>query len=77
MKNYFSVIMMDNDIRGWMELNFSRHLSTIEEKLGKKPQPGKVTRPGTEPGPARWEATMLPLDHGGRQNVLEISPGKT
>ena len=31
----------------------------------KIPQTWKLTRPGFEPGPARWEATMLTLDHSG------------
>ena len=35
-----------------------------------KPQPGKLTRPEIEPGPAGCEATMLPLNHrGGRTCV--------
>ena len=31
---------------------------TVEEKLWKKPQPGKLTRLGIEPGPAWWETRM-------------------
>ena len=46
---------------GW-GLSFSDICLTVEEK---NPQPGKLTRPGIEPGPARWEATMLSLDHSG------------
>ena len=50
-------------------------------KPRKKPQPGKLTRPGIEPGPARWEATMLPLDQSGGQKydasssfIMYLSP---
>ena len=35
----------------------------LPEKLPEKPQPGKLTRPGIEPGPAGLEATMLSLGH--------------
>ena len=46
-------------------------------KNPEKTQPGKLTLPGIEPGPAKWEATMLPLDYSaGRQiqiiNILII-----
>ena len=34
-------------------------------KPPEKPQPGKLTQPGVEPRPTRWEATMLPLNHSG------------
>ena len=34
-------------------------------KTPEKPQQGKLTRPGIEPGPARRETTMLFLDHSG------------
>ena len=44
---------------GW-SLRFS---SYSWGKTPKKPQPGKLNRPGIEPWPCRWEATMLPLDH--------------
>ena len=37
----------------------------VEEKPQKKSQPGKLTEPGIELGPARWEVTMLYLDHSG------------
>ena len=43
-------------------------LSYSSTKTPKKPQPGKLTRPGIEPGPATWEATMLPLDRSGGVN---------
>ena len=60
---------MANDIRGWSGSKFSWHLSYGWGKTPEKPQPGKLTRPGIEPGPAMWEATMLPLDHSGGVNV--------
>ena len=56
-------------------LSFPFICLTVEEKL----KPGKLTRLGIEPGPAKWEATMLLLDHsdgprssvlGGRQGVF-------
>ena len=34
---------------------------TDEEKPRKKPHPGNLSRPGIEPGPAVWQARMLPL----------------
>ena len=34
---------------------------TGEEKPRKKPQPGNLSQPGIEPGPAAWQARMLPL----------------
>ena len=36
-------------------------------KTPEKPQPGKLSRPGIDPGPAKWETTMLLLDHSGGQ----------
>ena len=48
---------------GW-GLSFPDICVTVEEKPQKK-QRGKLARPGVEPGTARWEATMLPLDHSG------------
>ena len=50
-------------------LRFSDICLTLEEKFRKNPQQGKLTRPGIEPGPARWEATILPLDHSGDQRL--------
>ena len=49
---WYLMIMMANDIQGWMGPKFSW-------------QPGKLTRMGIVPGPARWEAALLPLDHSG------------
>ena len=47
-------------------LSFPNICLAIEEKPRKKPQPGKLTRPEIEPGPPRWEATILRLhDSGG------------
>ena len=34
---------------------------TGEENPEKKPHPGNLSRPGIEPGPAAWQARMLPL----------------
>ena len=56
------MIMMANDIRGWLGPK-----SYGCGKTPEKPQPGKMTRPGIEPGSVRLEATMLPFDHGGGQ----------
>ena len=42
-------------------LRFPDICLTVEEK----PQPGKLTRPGIEPGPGGWEAMMLPLEYSG------------
>ena len=42
-------------------------------KNPEKPQSGKLIRPGIGPGPAGWEATMLPLDHNGGPGVVRIS----
>ena len=41
----------------WRHLSFPIICLILEEK----PQPGKLTRLGIKPRPARWEATMLPL----------------
>ena len=38
----------------------SRHLSYRWGKIPKKPHPGDLSRPGIEPGPAAWQARMLP-----------------
>ena len=47
-----------NDIRGpWVGLKFPDICLTSEEK----PHPGNLSRPGFEPGPAAWQARMLPL----------------
>ena len=61
----FFINIMPNDIRGWIGPRFSRHLSYGWEKVRKKPQPVNVARPRIEPGPPRWKATMVTLDHGG------------
>ena len=55
-------------------LSFPDICLTVEEKPRKKPQPGKLSPLGIEPGPARWEATMLPLDHNGghKQGVSKL-----
>ena len=41
--------------------NASWHLSYRWGKTSKKPHPGNLSRPGIEPGPAAWQARMLPL----------------
>ena len=50
-----------NYIRGPWGLQFPDICFTGEEKPRKKPHPGKLSRPGIEPGPAAWQARMLPL----------------
>ena len=65
------MIMMVSDIRG---LSFPNICLTVEEKPQKKPQPGKLTELGIEPGPARSEATVLPLDHSDGLKILSFSP---
>ena len=39
----------------------SWHLSYRWGKTPKKPHPGNLSRPGIEPGPAAWQARMIPL----------------
>ena len=39
----------------------SWHLFYRWGKTQKKPHPGNLSRPGIEPGPAAWQARMLPL----------------
>ena len=50
-----------NDIRGPWGHKVSWHLSYRWGKPPKKPRPGNLSRPGIEPGPAEWQAGMLPL----------------
>ena len=51
-----------NDIWGpWGDLKYPDICLTGEEKPRKKTHPGNVSRPGIEPGPAAWQARMLPL----------------
>ena len=57
-----SIKLWKDDIRD-VGTEFSWHLSYSWGKTPEKPQPGKLTRSGIEPGPAGWETTMLPLDH--------------
>ena len=49
-----------NDIRGPWGPKASRHLSYRWGKTSKKPHPGNLSWPGIEPGPAVWQAHMLP-----------------
>ena len=50
-----------NDIRGPWGPKVSWHSSYRWGKTPKKPRPGNLSRPGIEPGPAAWQARMLPL----------------
>ena len=50
-----------NDIRGPWGPKVSWHLSYRWGKTPKKLHPGNLSRPGIEPGPAAWQALMLPL----------------
>ena len=49
-----------NDIRGPCGPKVSWHLSYRWGKIQKKLHPGNLSRPGIEPGPAAWQARMLP-----------------
>ena len=49
-----------NDIRGPCGPKASCHLSYRWGKTTKKPHSGNLSRPGIEPGPAAWQARMLP-----------------
>ena len=63
------MIYDDYDGQGYPEmvwsLSFPHTCLTVEEKAQKKPQPGKLTRPGIETAHAGSETTMLFLDHSG------------
>ena len=61
-----------NDTRGPCGLKVSRHLSYRWGKTPKKPHPGNLSRPGIEPGPAAWQALMLPLAPQRWTNALWI-----
>ena len=45
-----------NDIRGPCGL-----VLLVRKNPGKRTHPGNLSRPGIEPGPAAWQARMLPL----------------
>ena len=65
-------MIFDDDDQWYSGMNgayvFPTFVLQFRENSGKNPQPGKLTRLGIESGSARWEATMLPLDHSdGRQ----------
>ena len=49
-----------NEIWGPCGPKVSRHLSYRWGKIRKKPHPGNLFWPGIEPGPAAWQAHMLP-----------------
>ena len=46
---------------GTLRPKASWHLSYRWGKTPKKSRPGNLSRPGIEPGPAAWQARMLPL----------------
>ena len=50
-----------NDIRGPWGPKVSWYLSYRWGKTPKKPHPGNLSRPGIEPGPAAWQARILPF----------------
>ena len=57
--------MMSNDDNDdqmiFGDLKFPNICLTGEEKPGEKPHPGNLSRPRIEPGPAAWQARLLPL----------------
>ena len=55
------MITNTNDSRGLWGPKVSWHLSYRWGKTPKKPYPWNLFRPGIEPGPAAWQARMLPL----------------
>ena len=55
-----------------MEPKFSDICLTVEEKP-RKTSTSKTDPTGIEPGPAKSEATMLPLDHSGSQVSFKIN----
>ena len=64
LSNVFLNILIASEVRGWMGPKFFGPFFTVSEKNPrKKLQPGKLAGQGIEPGPSRWEATMLLLDH--------------
>ena len=50
-----------NDIRGPWGPKVAWHLSYRWGKTPEKPHSGNLSRSGIEPGPAAWQARMLPL----------------
>ena len=60
-----------NDTRGPWGSKVSWHLSYRWGKTPKKPHPGNLSRPGIEPGPAAWQARMLPLAPQ-RRTITEV-----
>ena len=54
------MIMMAKWYSGILGPKASWHLSYGWGKTPKKPHPGNLSRPGIEPGPAAWQARMLP-----------------
>ena len=58
---WWLMIMMANNIRGPCGPKASWHSFYRWGKPRKKPHPVNLSRPGIEPGPAAWQARMLPL----------------
>ena len=54
------MIMMTKLYSGTLGPKASRNLSYRRGKTPRKPHPGNWSRPGIEPGPATWQARMLP-----------------
>ena len=59
---WLGMIMMAKWYSGTWGPKASWHLSYRCGKTPKKPHPGNLSRPGIEPGPAVWQARMLPPD---------------
>ena len=55
--NDYGWLRWPNDIRGPWGL---KHPDICITGEGKKSHPGNVSRPGIEPGPAAWQARMIP-----------------
>ena len=58
--NMIGWLWRPNDIRGTCGPKASRHLSYRWAKKPRKNSSMKFIRPGIEPGPAAWQARMLP-----------------
>ena len=65
----FGWLWWPNDPRGKCGPNFMSFAYNWR-KTPEKTSSRKLTRPGIEPGPDAWEASMLPLDHSGGPEVL-------
>ena len=58
--NDYGWLWRPNDIRGPCRPKASWHLSYRWGKNLKKAHPGNLSQPGIKPGPAAWQARMLP-----------------